>query len=618
MEMFPFENIREGQEALLNDVKKSINERTGLIANAPTGIGKTAATISPALSYAMENGKVVLFLTPKHSQHRIVIETLRKIGKKCSVRIKATDIIGKKWMCPVDGIEILSTQDFNDYCNSVKKDEKCIFYNCTRNKEGFTQKACEVLEEMAKSEPLHAEEIKEKCKGLCPYEICLEHARKSSLIICDYYHIFSPIRSTFLHRINRNLEDLIIIVDEAHNLPERVRKILSGKITTTSLNYSTKEARAFGFHEAAEDIEEITKMVKGIARGMKERKEIYVKKSEFLSEKERPDDYEMIVQNLNEAALEIRESRKKSYVGHLARFIELWNGDDIGYARIMKKINRDGKAFVSLNYVCLDPMIITKDVIQDAHATILMSGTLSPTSMYSDLLGFGQKIIFGNYKSCFPAHNRLNLIIPDVTTQYSERTDKNIEMIADYITRICNCGRSSMAAFFPSYELRDRIMKLVRDKIQKNIFNELPNSTKEEKMRILDGFMRCENSLLTGVQAGSFAEGVDYFGNVLKCVMVVGISLTHPDLETQSLINYYDMKFQRGWEYGYIFPAMHRAIQSAGRCIRDEKDRAAVVFMDKRFLWKNYRSVFPVDMKLKITTLPERDISDFLSAERAI
>jgi len=612
MNLFPFVSVRRGQKEFMRDVKACIEQGNNLIANAPAGIGKTVSTLAPALGYAIENDKTVFFLTPKHSQHKIVIETLRKIRKKFNVNINSVDIIGKKWFCPVPMIDTLSTSDFNDYCNSVKKDDKCIFYNNTKSKDGISKRAMDVIKKLSVKAPLHAEEIKLECKGLCPYEIVLEMGKRSKIIICDYFHIFSPIRNNVLSKLNKNLEDSILIVDEAHNLPDRIRDIMSGRLSTRLVEYAYKEARTFGFYEIAEVVEQINDALKNLSKKLKKGEEIFIEKKEFIDEINLIDNYDKIQDDMETAGTEIRESKKKSFIGSLARFLDLWRGDDGGYARIMKSDKRGDKIIISLNYICLDPMLIAKDVVQNAHSVIMMSGTLTPMSMYKDLLGFDNAIC-KKYASCFPDSNRLNLVIPDVTTQYSERTEDNMKKIAEYIIRISKSLNGNAAGFFPSYEFRDKIYYLIKDRIDKNIFMERQNSNKEEKMNLFNMFVRCKNGLLLGTQAGSFAEGMDFFGGVLKCVMVVGLSLSHPDLETQALINYYDYKFHRGWEYGYIFPAVNRAIQSAGRCIRTEKDRAVVVFMDKRFLWKNYRAAFPVETKFQITTKPEKYIENFFA-----
>jgi DNA excision repair protein ERCC-2 len=111
--------------------------------------------------------------------------------------------------------------------------------------------------------------------------------------------------------------------------------------------------------------------------------------------------------------------------------------------------------------------------------------------------------------------------------------------------------------------------------------------------------------------SGSFGEGIDLPGDFLKGVIVVGLPLTRPDLESKSLIDYYDKKFGKGWDYGYLYPAFTKAIQSSGRCIRTEKDRGVVVFLDERYAWPRYYNCFPKDWKFITTVLFERNIQNF-------
>ncbi len=606
MKIFPFKTIREGQKKLVADVETALREGKSLIANAPSGVGKTAATVSPALEYAMENDKVVFFLTPRHSQHRIVVDTLRLIKKRFNLKFNVVDIIGKKWFCPIPAIDSLTTSEFNDYCATVRREEKCVFYNRTRKSGGeLTDGAMEVLERIDK--PLHAEELKEMAKGFCPYEIALELAKRSRVVICDYYHIFSPIRNAVLSRIKRDLEDLILIVDEAHNLPDRIRGVLSSQITSRSLELAKKEAHVFGFQELSDKVGMLIDEIKNLARDLRRDEEKYIKKEELVEAVHRVEDYDSFIEELEGAAVQVREKRKKSYLGSLSRFLDMWTGEDVGYTRILRKEKYRDSSRIVIKYSCLDPAIISKEIFDNVHSTILMSGTLSPMRMYRDVLGLSEETMMNKYKSYFPDKNRLNLIIPDVTTQYTKRTEENYGKISDYITRISEVVNGRIAVFFPSYEMRDDILKMVD--LERKIFVERPDMNKEEKARMFQEFLKHEDSILFGAQSGSFSEGVDFTG--LKTVIVVGLALSKPDLETKSLIDYYDYRFRRGWQYGYIYPAVNRALQSAGRCIRSEKDRAIVVFMDKRFLWKNYRIVFPTDFDFKITRKPEEHIKKF-------
>ncbi|MEM5861012.1 MAG: ATP-dependent DNA helicase [Candidatus Aenigmatarchaeota archaeon] len=608
--LFPFEKVREGQKELMEDVEKCIKNRINLIANAPSGIGKTAATLAPSLEYALYNNKTVFFLTPKHSQHKIVIDTIRRIREKFNVNIVAIDIIGKKWLCQISGVDFLTTQDFNEYCATMKRNERCIFYNNTRERGELSESASEIVEKILNSQPLHAEEIKSLCKTLCPYEIALEVAKRANLIVCDYYHIFSWIREKLFARTKKSIEDSIIIVDEAHNLPDRIRNIMSAKLTTRTIANAKKEAKIFGFLEIEEKISEIEKIIINLAK-RREEDEFFIEKEDLKKEIELIDNYYKIIEDFEIAANEVREERKRSYIGSISRFLEMWEGGDEGYARILKKEIEEKKEKISINYVCLDPRTISKDILL-AHSVILISGTLTPMHMYRDLLGFEENTICKSYKSCFSPENRLNIIIPDVTTEFKKRNEENLKKIANYIVEISSSVNGNIAAFFPSYELRDKIYYLLREDLKnREIFLEIQNSSKEEKIKLFNDFMSSSKGILLGTQAGSFAEGVDFFGGVLKCVIIIGLCLSQPNLETKALIEYYDKKFGKGREYGYVYPAIHRALQSAGRCIRKESDYGVAVFMDKRFLWKNYRLAFPSEIEFKITTKPKALIEEF-------
>jgi DNA excision repair protein ERCC-2 len=219
-----------------------------------------------------------------------------------------------------------------------------------------------------------------------------------------------------------------------------------------------------------------------------------------------------------------------------------------------------------------------------------MSGTLQPLTMHTDLLGITG--LQNSYRSDFPEKNRLNIITPELTTKFTERNEKQFDKIAAYINTCTENIKGNIAAFFPSYYLRDEIMNRIRtDKI---LFIEEQNSTKKEKTALYESFITSfkQGALLLGVQAGSYGEGADFPGQALSAVLIVGLSLEKPTLKTQALIDYYNEKFGKGWEYAYTYPAVLRAMQTAGRCIRSREDKGICIFMDKRFMWPNYRNMF--------------------------
>ncbi len=613
--LFPYSRIREIQEDMIKEVMDCIEQGEHAIIHAPTGLGKTIAVLGPALSIALKKGFTVFFLTSRHTQHHLAINTLKDIKKKHGVDIISCDIIGKQGMCGQKGVEGLYSNEFNDYCKKLREDNACEFYTNTKKKSGRANvKAQKVLEELRVLSPLHCEKLNEICvnEKLCPYEMSALLAKDASVVVADYYYIFNPsIRDVFFNKTGKELEKSIIIADEAHNLPKRCRELLSSNLSNFILKRAVKEAGKFGFDEVRERLYAIMDALEGLSEGLDEkREERLVKKDEFVSKI--GEDYDNIIGEFSFAADEIREKQKQSYVGSVGNFLEAWEGEDKGFARILSKKIGAREPYINLMYKCLDPSFVTKEVIDRAHSIICMSGTLTPTFMYKDILGFNdvkEKV----FTSPFPKKNRLALVVPETTTKFTRRKEEEFKKIARVSSEIVNLVPGNSLVFFPSYSLRDKIYYYFEGMCEKTIFIERPGLTKEEKHELLEDFKGYKDSgaCLMGVTAGSFGEGIDLPGDFLKCVIVVGLPLERPTLEVKELIDYYDVKYGKGWEYGYIFPAMIKTVQNAGRCIRSETDKGVVVFLEERYALPMYYNCFPPDYGIKISKLYKEKIEEF-------
>jgi len=612
--LFPFDRIRKPQKKMMDFVKDCVEKGEACLIHAPTGIGKTAASISPCLEYAMRNKKKVVFLTPRHTQHRIAVETVKKINKKHNLNVKAISIIGKKWLCNVDGIDDLSSSEFNEYCRALKKDEQCIFYNNTWNKEGkLSKKAEEILSKIG-TEICYPEEIKSICGEVCPYEIIMNAAKFAGVITADYFHIFHPkIREMFLNRCNAKLEDLIIIVDEAHNLPGRIRELMTSGISNYQIHMAIKEAENYADNEIIEALINFKKEIENYGEVyLKNKEECFFEKDVLVEMISKSIDYVEFYEALQEIGDEVREERKRSYLGSLGKFLEEWVDEDEGktFVRIMKKSGR----FVKICKYCLDPAEYIKDVEKSAHSLILMSGTLKPLDIFSYITGLKEAKKL-ELESNFPKENRLDLIIGDVTTQYTQRNKEMFFKIARYLIRIINATPQNVCVFFPSYEIKEKIESLIRFGVMKNIFSEKQDMSKEEKGMLFSEFVKqsINGNVLLGVIGGSFDQGVDFPNNIVKAVVIVGLPLDRPDLMTEAMIKHYERKFGKGWEYAYIYPAMIKVQQAAGRGIRSEKDKAVIIYMDKRYLWQNYRKYIRENGKILVTNEPEKLIKEFFN-----
>lgn len=612
--LFPYDEVRPYQDLLIERIDYAVKNKTNLIAHAPTGLGKTSAALAATLSNEINSSKTIFFLTSMHTQHNLALKTIRDIKKKHGVKVISVDIIGKKHLCLQPGVDKLSNGEFIEFCKSLRKEGKCMYYNNLKNKDQPSFNTKKAVEEIQSKSPLTTDEalsISEE-NEVCPYEISLIVGKNSKVIVTDYFYLFNPkIRDSFLAKLNKNIEDSILIIDEAHNLPDRVKELATQKLSNIALKRALSEINTLRDPDLHELIQKLIEAFDYYAQNIQ--KESYVKSDEIVETVISVMSYDKAIEKLNDRADEIREEKKQSYLGAVASLLEVWREDKEGFIRIFEKQQGFREEIQTLHYKCLDPGVVTSEIINTAHSTILMSGTLSHTHMYKEILGFldAEEI---NLKSPFPTKNRLNIIIPKTSTKYTQRSEYTYQEMGKIISEIVNEVPGNSAVFLPSYSLRDSVYKYMKQ-CEKTIFLETQGQSKQEKEELLENFKQYKKSgaVLLGISSGSFAEGVDLPGDLLKCVIVVGLPLQVPDLETKAIIKYYDYKFKKGWDYGYVYPAFNRTLQSAGRCIRTENDRGVIVFLDERYAWPNYKECFPESWDLKVTRLYKNLIKDFFN-----
>lgn len=631
--LFPYTKIRPIQKEVVEDIAKAINNKEHLILHAPTGLGKSAAVLSASVPYALKNAYTIFFLTSRHTQHEIVIRTLKEMSKKYKITINVADIIGKRWMCMFQNVDELSSMEFTDFCKATVEAGRCEFYSNTHTNFKLSVVSKKILSDI-KQQILHVQDVISICKHdmLCPYELTLELVRGADVVVGDYAYVFHPIISEFLFKkTGKSLDKAIVIVDEGHNLPTRVRSSASIKLTSIMLKNAVKEAKKYQYKETSASLVHLQNVLNNISEMLVVNQQRLIKKQEFIDAVNAGKDYQKFVDDLNFIAESVRQVQRKSTIGGVARFLEAWQGNDEGYARILEVSNVRGgmevrdvrnikdEKVIALHYKCLDPSILTKNIIEQSHSTIIMSGTLVPTNMYCNILGFDdERTIKQVYDNPFPEKNRLALVVPKTTTKFTERCEQQYNAIAEECSKIINAVEGNSIIFFPSYAIRDSVDRYFSILSKKTILKEAHEMNKNEKEQLLDKFKSYKDAgaVLLATVSGSYGEGIDMPGEFLKCVIVVGLPLLKPNLETKELINYFEKKFRKGWDYGYLFPAFNKALQNAGRCIRSETDKGVIVFLDVRYAWPMYRRLFPEDMHVEMSTEPAEDIRLFFGNKK--
>jgi DNA excision repair protein ERCC-2 len=114
--LFRHPKVRKYQDKFMQDILESLREGRVLLAEAPTGLGKTDAVLGATLSYLLKEGGWIFFLTPKISQHEIAIDVVEGINKKYGLDISVVDFVGKRYMCIHPALQDIDSESFYLAC----------------------------------------------------------------------------------------------------------------------------------------------------------------------------------------------------------------------------------------------------------------------------------------------------------------------------------------------------------------------------------------------------------------------------------------------------------------------------------------------------------------------
>ena len=599
--IFPYERIRDGQREFMEDMRAAAEHGKVMVAQAPTGIGKTVATLAVLLEYTMEKKKKLLFLTSKQSQHTMVVNTLREISEASGKKIRAVDIIAKQAMCPESEAD-LPGYAFAAFCFMRIKSKSCEYYEADGEAAG----------KLILNKIMHVGELKRSCErmGVCPYKAALEAIPDVDVVVCDYNYIFDVMKDKMLEKIEGGLQDIVLVIDEAHNLPDRIRSNLSKELTSYGMGEAAREVGT-GAQRGQRYTGSLKRTLNGWAKGPVDEAEEYVQKerltgaldgalSETLGEKDAPEDYLKWLDDIGQKAM--LAGGEHSYALELADFLKGWIESGETRARIFTRGENDAWG---LKLYHMDPSTMAGPIFSEVHAAVLMSGTLCPPEMYADILGIPEeRRMLRVYGSPFPPENRKVAALKGVSSEYTQRGEAMFTKYAQALAELAKATPGNVAVFFPSYKYVEDVSNRMVGRIEpENLLVESRWMSKGDRDDIL-GRLRARDSpkLLMAVQGGSLGEGIDYEKNLLSVLVVAGMPLAPPNKEVLALRAHCVKRFgkEKGETYGYYGPAFNKVVQSAGRLIRSETDRGVVVLMDERFAQQRYAAFLPPEFRPKV------------------
>lgn len=530
---------------------------------------------------------------------------------------------GRNNMCPVTSEDpdfmTGTPEELSQMCSERKKHtanrmsgrpsggKECPYYSAFMLDDGR-----EARDWSAENAPT-AEEMVEFCLGIgiCPYEVNKLQLRDSVLVTAPYIYFFSPfIRRRLLEWMNCELDDLIVIVDEAHNLSQFIREMSSVSLSKNGIGLALSELETYKDHEVSSGVF-ISTFLRRCMDGLDNIAGEYLIDDDGLVPPSSLREELMLLMHTNSSRLDniasevlqhgaaIQDQKKalgklpRSYLHSVAHFYMVWESLEFEkYTPLIVGGRRDDE--YSLEAFAMDPSILT-GILNEVHSSVHLSGTLSPMEEYRDSIGIPEDTPLVKLPPPFPRNNRILLHHRDLSTNY-ERLMKDPDLIEKYRSALgqilYSTRKRNTAVFFPSFNLMSKIMGSAELEDGETLAPTLPTDRKlfierrgskgVDLLDLVEEFKDSEGGILASVLGGRLSEGIDYPGRSLEQVIIVGIPYPKPNARQRALSAYYDIKFHKGWEYTVHAPTSRRLLQAIGRMIRSESDRGAGYILDRR------------------------------------
>lgn len=563
---FPFPSFRDGQRKLSKFVYGVASKGGMLFCEAPTGIGKTMSTLYPSIrSFSFGENDKIFYLTAKTSGKEAASNAMNILLNK---GLKASYIVltAKDKICPYP----------KGNCNPD---------DCPLTK-GYYSKLQQAISKAIEEENVFDRDtiLRLASKNMmCPFEFSLDLSLFIDVIICDYNYFFDP----FVHLKRYFDEDSsksLVLVDEAHNLVERSRKMYSAslsyhqflkakkgmnRIDHSKMRSSIKKMEnLFSSYKVFLETQIITLIPKNLANNLDQ----YFVAAMDVSRKFNKE----INDDFLDFALE---------VNRFSRLLDYYNSNFLLYVSYE---NHD----ICFHLQCLDASTFLADSFKKVKGKIIFSATLSPSKYYIRMLGGDSDTALLKLPSPFAKEHLHLMVAPKISVRYKDR-DNTYLKVAELIKEVVSGKVGNYFVYVPSY---DYLVKLIPHLM--GIDGELLVQEKEmsdlEKELFLLRFKAHPNKSVIGVAVvgGAFGEGIDLVSDRLIGAIIIGVGIPTVGFEREQLRHHYDENEEKGYVYSYINPGINKIMQAVGRVIRSEDDYGVALLIDDRYLNKTYSDLF--------------------------
>jgi DNA excision repair protein ERCC-2 len=565
---FPHAEFRPGQRHLAESVYRAASKACCLMAQAPTGIGKTMGTLFPLLKACpTQQLDKVFYLAAKTSGRGLALEGLSRIREsEPRLPLRVLELVARDKACEhpdkaCHGESCPLARDFYDRLPQARD---------AALKERFLDKAA--LRNIALTHEV------------CPYYLSQELARWSDVVVGDYNYFFDS--SAILHGLtNTNQWRVGVLVDEAHNLIERARKMYTAELDQSAFRFLRQSAPA----ALKKSLDRLNRNWSALHKDQSAAYQVHA---------EIPEKFATALQQAITAITDFLAENPT----HVDNRLQSFYFDALHFSRLMESFDAHSLFDITKNPDAHGARLCIRNIVPApflaprfaaARTTTLFSATLSPWQFYSDTLGLPENTVRIDVESPFKAEQLSVRVFRHISTRYKHR-DQSLAPVVDLMAKQYRERPGNYLAFFSSFDYLQKTSELFRERYPDiPLWEQARKMEEAEREAFLARFTPESQGIGFAVLGGAFAEGIDLPGERLVGAFIATLGLPQLNPVNEEIRRRMHTAFGVGYDYTYLYPGLQKVVQAAGRVIRTQQDRGVVYLLDDRFAHPEVLQLMP-------------------------
>ena len=568
---FPHAGFRPGQRHLAESVFKAVSTGRCLMAQAPTGIGKTVGTLFPMLkALAPQQLDKVFFLSAKTPGRKLALDAAQVILDSADAP-------------PLRILEMIARDKSCEHPDKACHGESCPLA------QGFYDRLPGARQAASRLSLLNQSTLRDVAlqHNVCPYYLSQEMARWADVVVADYNYYFD-FSALLFGLAQANNWRVAVLVDEAHNLVERGRQMYSASLDQATLNNVRKTAP-----------EPLKKSLQRVNREWNALHEPQL--SPYQAYDRAP---EKLLQALSSCSASIGDYLNDHPQG-LDSALQNFYFDMLQFGRVAELFDeqylfdiskRDLERKRNLSTLCLRNVVpagFIRPRLTAARSTVLFSATLSPRIYYADLLGTPANTVCIDVESPFHADQLHVSIVSRISTRFVHR-QASLEPIVELIARQFSERPGNYLAFFSSFDYLQQVAQLLAERHpQISLWSQSRGMAETQRQEFLDQFTTHSQGVGFAVLGGAFGEGIDLPGARPIGAFIATLGLAQLNPINEQMKHRMAAIFGAGYDYTYLYPGVQKVVQAAGRVIRTQQDQGVVMLIDDRFGESKVKQLLP-------------------------